>query len=268
MTVSTATRAIRRGRVRAAERVDMHALMHTSAKMHASMPSLAPITSSATAQPWPLSAALDTTSPLARRVVATLFEQIVTGARAPGDLLTELEIAAAAGVSRTPAREALLQLEAVGLVRLMPKKGAVVTQIESEQARDLLAVRAMFETAAVRRLSFQPERAGALRDDLNARLGEQLGALQAGDLLRFAAADFAFHARIIGESGNQVISETFAQLGPRLARLAYRATTRTADALERLHAEHAQLIELACAGRAAEFEAALATHIHDARGGA
>jgi DNA-binding GntR family transcriptional regulator len=217
-------------------------------------------------QLWDLGAALDTTSPLARRVVTTLFQQIVTGVRAPGDLLTELEIAASEGVSRTPAREALLQLEAVGLIRLMPKKGAVVTQIDTEQANDLLAVRAMFETAAVRQLTGRPERGEQLRDELNATLNDQLQALQTGDLLRFAAADFAFHARIIGESRNQVVSETFAQLGPRLARLAYRAAARTADALDRLHAEHAALIELACAGRAAEFEAALGTHIDSAYG--
>jgi DNA-binding GntR family transcriptional regulator len=217
-------------------------------------------------QLWDLGAAFDTTSPLARKVVTTLFEQIVTGLRAPGDLLTELEIAASEGVSRTPAREALLQLEAVGLIRLMPKKGAAVTQIDAEQATDLLAVRAMFETAAVKQLGAHPDRATQLRDDLSATLNDQLDALQADDLLRFAAADFAFHARIIGESRNQVISETFSLLGPRLARLAYRAASRTANALDRLHAEHAQLIELACAGRAAEFEAALGTHIDHAYG--
>jgi DNA-binding GntR family transcriptional regulator len=217
-------------------------------------------------QLWDLGAALDTSSPLARRVVTALFEQIVTGVRAPGDLLTELEIAASEGVSRTPAREALLQLEAVGLIRLMPKKGAVVTQIDTEQANDLLAVRAMFETAAVRRLTTHPERGEPLRGELNATLNDQLSALQTGDLLRFAAADFAFHARIIGESRNRVISETFAQLGPRLARLAYRAAARTADALDRLHAEHVALIDLACAGRAAEFEAALGTHLDSAYG--
>jgi DNA-binding GntR family transcriptional regulator len=210
---------------------------------------------------WGLEAALGTTSPLARRVVATLFEQIVAGTKAPGDLLTELEIAAATGVSRTPAREALLQLEAVGLVRLMPKKGAVVTQIDDRQARDLLVVRAMFEAAAVRQLATDPERAEALRNDLEQAVKAQLTAREAGDLLRFATADFGFHARIISESRNQVISETFAQLGPRLARLTYRAVTRAATAPERLNAEHAELIELACAGRSADFEAALQRHI-------
>lgn len=210
---------------------------------------------------WGLEAALGTTSPLARRVVATLFEQIVVGAKAPGDLLTELEVAAAAGVSRTPAREALLQLEAVGLVRLMPKKGAVVTQIDDEQARDLLVVRAMFEGAAVRQLAGHPERAEGLRVDLERAFAAQLDAQQKGDLLRFATADFGFHARIISESRNQVISETFAQLGPRLARLTFRAVRRTSTAPDQLHAEHAELIKLACEGRTAEFEAALQRHI-------
>lgn len=164
-------------------------------------------------------------------------------------------------MSRTPAREALLQLEAVGLVRLMPKKGAVVTQIDDKQARDLLVVRAMFESAAVRQLADHPERAAALREDLQQALEVQRTARDAGDLLRFATADFGFHARVISESRNAVISETFVQLGPRLARLAYRAITNRATAPDDLHAEHEELVELACGGHVADFEAALQRHI-------
>lgn len=149
----------------------------------------------------------------------------------------------------------------------MPKKGAVVTQIDDKQARDLLVVRAMFEAAAVRQLADHPERAQALREDLQQALEAQRAAREAGDLLRFATADFGFHARIISESRNAVISETFAQLGPRLARLAYRAITHRATAPERLHAEHAELIELACAGQVAGFEAALQRHIETSHPG-
>src|SRR5690625_7883968 len=69
----------------------------------------------------------------AREIIERRFE--------PGELLTEADLAEAQKASRTPAREAMLQLERWRLVRLVPKKGAIVTTVTSCERRDLLAVR-------------------------------------------------------------------------------------------------------------------------------
>ncbi len=57
------------------------------------------------------------------------------------DLLTEGELAAAVGVSRTPVREALLRLQGDGLIRLLPKRGALVLPVTADEIADVLETR-------------------------------------------------------------------------------------------------------------------------------
>jgi len=220
--------------------------------------------STSRARLWDVAATLENGSPLTRRLAGELFEGIVTGAHPAGSLLTAVEVAQAANVSRTPAHEALLALERVGLVRLLPKKGAVVTPLTIDQEHDLLSVRAMFECAAIDTLAADDDvsgRASALDLDLQEMLAEQRAAVAAADLLAFATADFAFHARIVSEARNSVVSETFAQLGPRLACLTYRAAARDSRLPERFYTDHQKLASLALRHDADQFRAVLTNHL-------
>ena len=67
-------------------------------------------------------------------------------------MLSEGQIALAVGVSRTPVREALLRLEAEGVLRLLPKRGALVLPVTTEQMLDLIEARRLIETFAVRKV--------------------------------------------------------------------------------------------------------------------
>src|SRR6476659_10119997 len=67
------------------------------------------------------------------------------------DLLTEGELAGSVGVSRTPVREALLRLQAEGLVRLLPKRGALILPVTPDEVADVLETRRLVETYAVRK---------------------------------------------------------------------------------------------------------------------
>src|SRR5699024_12284625 len=100
--------------------------------------------------PWALS---DDSAPIESRMAAWAAREIIERRFEPGELLTEAGRAEAQKTSRTPAREAMLQLERWRLVRLVPKKGAIVTTVTSRERRDLLAVRAMFEVDAVEALT-------------------------------------------------------------------------------------------------------------------
>lgn len=219
-------------------------------------------------QPWRLETAFAGTPPLTRRVAGDLLEGILTERYPPGSILTEVEIAHDAGVSRTPAREALLQLERAGLVRLMPKKGAVVAPISARQARDLASMRALFETAAVERLGRHPELRSALYMELEATLEDQRRAAKARELLRFAAADFAFHARIVEEAGNTVITQTFADLAPRLARLTYIVAARGPASMTRVYEEHVRLAALVRDAALDDFRELLNEHLDVSYGAA
>lgn len=199
-------------------------------------------------------------SPVSQRIAASVARAIVERRRPEGDWLTEGDLAAAENASRTPAREAMLLLEAWGLVRLLPKKGAIVTSVTEEERRDLLVLREMFEVEAVR-AAVAADALGDLGAGLRAALDRQQIAVRTGDVLEFAAADYAFHAEIIRAGGNSVILELLDTLAPRLARVTYLAVTGRPDRAQTLLDEHAHLAELATAGDHDAFAAAVREHI-------
>ncbi len=85
---------------------------------------------------------------LGSRVFYRLREDILNGKYAPGEALREGKISQELGVSRTPVREAIRQLELEGLVSLYPHRGAVVTGISEKDIRDIFAIRSHLEGMA------------------------------------------------------------------------------------------------------------------------
>jgi len=90
------------------------------------------------------------TAGLRRRVFAIIEEAVLNGKYKTGESLTESRLAAELGVSRTPIREALTQLENEGLVELVPNKGAVVTGVSPKDIQDIYTIRIMIEGLAAR----------------------------------------------------------------------------------------------------------------------
>src|SRR6185312_12097300 len=81
---------------------------------------------------------------------AALRDQILSGHRAPGDRLNEVEIAAELGVSRGPLREAMQRLARDGLVVVQPHRGSYVRNLEPDEIVELYDVRIALECAAAR----------------------------------------------------------------------------------------------------------------------
>ncbi len=79
-------------------------------------------------------------------VVEVLREKILSGDIAAGEPLRQSALAEELNVSRIPVREALLQLEAEGLVKFEAHKGATATVLSVEQVTELFELRAMIET--------------------------------------------------------------------------------------------------------------------------
>jgi DNA-binding GntR family transcriptional regulator len=85
------------------------------------------------------------------RVRDLLEEAILGGELKPGERLRAEALAQRFGTSRTPVREALLQLEGQGLVEVEPNRGAVVRTFDRDDVLDLYEVRALLEPAAAAR---------------------------------------------------------------------------------------------------------------------
>src|SRR3954453_11736817 len=85
------------------------------------------------------------------RVGDLVEEAILEGEPKPGEPLRAEALAQRFGTSRTPIREALLQLEAHGLVEVEPNRGAVVRTFDRDDLQDLYEVRALIEPHAAAR---------------------------------------------------------------------------------------------------------------------
>lgn len=89
-------------------------------------------------------------SPLRVQVFKAIEDAVLNGEYKDGDSLNELKISEELGVSRTPVREALMQLELEGLAKNIPNKGAVVIGITEKDIEDIYAVRIRIEGLAAR----------------------------------------------------------------------------------------------------------------------
>ncbi|MFD7263529.1 GntR family transcriptional regulator [Streptomyces sp. NPDC059874] len=175
-----------------------------------------------------------------------------------GTLLTEGELADAVGVSRTPVREALLRLETEGLLKLYPKKGALVLPVSAQEINDVLETRLLVEEFTVRRAVPAPP---GLLDRLAELVEEQRRHAAEGDLPAMMAADRAFHAEIVRATGNQILTRLYDQLRDRQLRMGVALLHAHPDRLERTLAEHTEILDALRAGDADTAAAAVRGHI-------
>ena len=195
------------------------------------------------------------------RAYTHVADAIISGALAASALITEGDVAATLGLSRTPVREAFLSLESAGLLRLFPKKGAIVTAVDDTETAELLQVRILLETKAVQLLGERPAQIDAVDAELRALIQAQTDAAAAGDLLAYARADHRFHARIVDGTHNSVIDDIYARLGPRLERLVHRVAARDPESIDRLIIEHRLLADHLRVGDTAAYDVALRAHV-------
>ena len=196
-----------------------------------------------------------------QRAYQATKDQILSGAVRGGQLLSEVEVAASLGVSRTPVHEAFLRLAAEDLLELLPRRGAVVVPVPPREATDLLEMRLALESAAVRRLCRTPDAVDALFTELTELITLQREGAAAGDEHRFAAADDAFHHRIVEVAGNAIGQRFYASLRDRQRRMMAAAVRSDTARAARLIDEHAQLADAITRRDLADFEALLLAHL-------
>ena len=153
---------------------------------------------------------LDEYRPLREIVFDTLRQAIISGDLAPGERLMEVQLAEELGVSRTPVREAIRQLEQEGLVELVPRKGAYVTDISMSDLADVFEIRYALEGLAAR-LAAERATEEQIREleDLLEKIDETI---EAGDFRRVVELDTQFHELLYAASGNQQLQGILSQL--------------------------------------------------------
>jgi DNA-binding GntR family transcriptional regulator len=194
-------------------------------------------------------------------VIDTILSKIDTGKLNPGDVIAEDALIAELEISRTPLREALLQLEVHGLVTRQPRKGVVVFKPTLEEFLAILEVHAKLEGQAAglaaRRLS--PARSDALRGIVDACVAHH-EAYGDGHPNAYYQLNLDFH-RLIGEaSGNPFLLDMIKSNARKLMAY-YRARYRTVGAIKASALEHATIAEAIITRQSDEAEALMARHV-------
>ena len=115
---------------------------------------------------------LNTYKPLRELVFEAIREAIVDGTLEPGERLMEAQLAEDLGVSRTPVREAIRQLELAGFVVMIPRRGAYVADISIKDVADVFEIRGALEALAA---SLAAERASEEEIEQLERLLVEIG---------------------------------------------------------------------------------------------
>lgn len=120
----------------------------------------------------------------------------------PGYMEPEPELAQRLGMSRTPVHEALIRLQAEGLIELVSRRGARVLPISAEDMKEIYEILNALEPEAAARLAARNPSQKEIAP-LDAATQDMTNALEKGDFDAWAAADDRFHQTLLNLHGNK-----------------------------------------------------------------
>lgn len=151
-------------------------------------------------------------SVLSEQVKDRLLQAILDGRYPPGARIIETRVARELGTSQAPVREALRDLEALGVVETAAFRGARVRRPTADELLEAFAVRAELESLGARLAV--PRMTDEDLAELARSVDEMKRAARAGDSHAEAIADAGFHGRIIAIAGNATLERVWRHLEP------------------------------------------------------
>jgi DNA-binding GntR family transcriptional regulator len=174
-----------------------------------------------------------------RQIQAAVADDVVHGRIAPGDPLDETRLAAHYNVSRTPIREAIRQLEAIGLAEARPHRGAVAALISAERLDEMFTVMAELEAlcACWAAVNMTPRE----RRELETLHAEGGLLVSRGSVAVYADYNLQFHDAIYRGAHNSFLEELAQSVRQRLAPFR-KAQFEGLDRLTKSHVEHDRVV--------------------------
>ena len=200
-------------------------------------------------------------APLADAVYDRLKNDIFDFRLMPGSALSENEIAAQVGVSRTPVREALLRLAREGFVERHAKSGWSVKALDFEHFEHLYDVRVILELAALAKLCAGDHGTGldGLKTVWLVPSGERRS-----DPLEVGQLDEAFHATLVRAAGNPELARIHEDITERI-RIIRRLDFTQPERVARTYDEHAAILRAVLARKAPQASLLLRSHIEQSK---
>lgn len=184
--------------------------------------------------------------------------EVLSARLLPGQTLSENEIAAELGVSRTPVREAIIRLESEGLITVRPQVGTVVAPIDLDAVADSQFLREAIECRTTMLAAAKVRPADAR--ELKRLLREQARAAARNDQAGFLQLDDAMHRQLVAMAGQPRVWRIVEDVKAQLDRVRV-LSLEDRDWLHEIHLQHEQIVARVLEGDASGAAAAMERHV-------
>ena len=200
---------------------------------------------------------------LRSRVFHQLEQNIISGKYPPGMALNEKQLCQELGVSRTPLREALSQLELEGLVESKPNKGSVVLGISPQDIEDIYTIKLELEGLAAKLAAerITPEEHTELEETVS--MTEFY--MKKGDVDKMVELDSRFHDIICKAGKNRPLRDMMSNYHNFVKRARHKSLVTTPDRIPRMLTEHRRIMQAIAAGDGELAKSLAVEHISKAR---
>jgi len=207
-----------------------------------------------------LTAKIDRRLPTTPQIYGALRDAIVRMEIKVGQSLSENEVAAQLGVSRTPVREAFIKLAETGLIEILPQRGTFVVEISANAVRDAQFIRESLELGVIREACREPRPGliAALRD----LIAVQKLAADDDDFDRFLIHDEAFHRTLAVGVGRERAWRVIEREKGHMDRVRY-LSLPTASPFYLLIGQHERILDAVEAMDVQAAEAAVRQHLSE-----
>jgi len=196
--------------------------------------------------------------PLAKMAYERLRDSILVGQLRGGEVYNEMSLAKELGISRTPVREALLELSAQDLVTFLPRKGVLIKHYNQRDVEEIFEIRRIIELAAIEKV------AKALPavdfSGIEKALSQQRRAARKKDYIVFLKADRKFHTIYFELTRNRRLVAMMGNIRDMIQAMGIEGLSKTGRA-ETVIQEHEQVFEALRQGNIDKAKTAMRYHL-------
>lgn len=206
---------------------------------------------------------------LSERIYKELKRAILEGVFAPGELLPEDSLTDATGASRTPVREALMHLQGDGLVKIVPRKGARISEMNAEELAELVEARILMETAFFdRAMEKVPlNKIKKIKEDMARIISEMAtidstSPLWARKRLEYSHLDFKFHRSLVEAINNRFILKYYDMLLDRVVLYSHHTVIKYPEYFMESAKEHEGILDAILNGEHHKAKKLIGQHLN------
>lgn len=189
-----------------------------------------------------------------------ITKKILNGELQPNEKINENEIVKKMNVSRTPVREALIQLASEGLLENVPRKGFVLSHVDESTAKELYSVIGLLEGYAAKVVA--PVITEKELKDMDFYVSSMELAINSNNFEMYYQLQGKFHDTYVELCENKILLDTLIQMKKKFVRKVYRkeGTDNMQQVLHRTNGEHSLILDLFRQKKYDELEMAVRRH--------